>query len=666
MLYYQDIKRGLKSKWIILMLAFRFLAVFTISFLLLSPLIRRTEKLIEKPIIIVGVDNSASITKSEDSGFYKNEFPANLNQLVADLGKKGEVKLYSFGDNFVSGFKPSFSDQQTDISSFFNEINTRYTNRNVAAIILATDGIYNQGSDPFYAARKIQVPIYTIAFGDTNLKKDLIIKRVIFNRIAYKGDRFPVEVNIELNKSDGQKSKLVLSKGDNTIESREIRITSGQSSQRVTFWLDAKQTGISRFRLQLVPIDGEANLENNNAEFLIEVLDARQQVALIYNSPHPDVTAIRQALEGSSHFEVTLIRQDEPEKSFDKYDLIILNQIPSISSVRDLKSVLNSRASLLFILGTQTDINTFNSLKTGLVINASKNSFYESEPFSNSEFSLFTMNSQEQSIINEFPPLQSPFGSYQLSPLADILVFQQIANVSTKTPLIMFTRSEQRKIGIIAGENIWRWRISNYIQQSNHEVFDMMLDKTAMYLATKDDKSFFRLHLKNRFSENEPVEIEAEVFNPSYERITGPDVNITITDAESKNYPFVFSKGASSYYLKAGLFPVGAYKFKASVKNGKETFQKNGEFFVNEINIESAALVADHHLLSRIASSHDGEMVSPREIDKLAEKILSRQDVASVSTSRTRISDLISAPWLFVLILSLLTAEWIIRKREGK
>ncbi len=219
MLYYQDIKRGLKSKWIILMLAFRFLSVFTISFLLLSPLIRRSEKLIEKPIIIVGVDNSASITKSEDSGFYKNEFPAKLNQLVTDLGKRGEVKLYSFGDNFVSGFKPSFSDQQTDISSFFNEINTRYTNRNVAAIILATDGIYNQGSDPFYAARKIQVPIYTIAFGDTNLKKDLIIKRVIFNRIAYKGDRFPVEVNIELNKSDGQKSKLVLSKGDNTIES---------------------------------------------------------------------------------------------------------------------------------------------------------------------------------------------------------------------------------------------------------------------------------------------------------------------------------------------------------------------------------------------------------------------------------------------------------------
>ena len=144
------------------------------------------------------------------------------------------------------------------------------------------------------------------------------------------------------------------------------------------------------------------------------------------------------------------------------------------------------------------------------------------------------------------------------------------------------------------------------------------------------------------------------------------DVNLTITDKDNKNYPFLFSKGPASYYLNAGLFPVGNFRYNAIVKTGKEIYQKSGEFYVSENNLESAALIADHNLLLRIAVSHDAEMISPRDLDKLSDKILSRADVRSVSSYQTRISDLISSPWLFVLILALLTAEWILRKRGGK
>lgn len=189
--------------------------------------------------------------------------------------------------------------------------------------------------------------------------------------------------------------------------------------------------------------------------------------------------------------------------------------------------------------------------------------------------------------------------------------------------------------------------------------------KIAQYLSTKDDKSFFRIHLNSRISENEPVEIEAEVFNATYELINDPDINITITDADNKSYPFVFSKTAKTYFLNAGLFPIGEYSYKATVKVGLEQYQKVGKFFVEEVNTESSNLVADHNLLYRIASSHDGEMINKEDIDKLADKILAREDIRSVSIYQQRMSDLIGNPWLFALIIALLAAEWIIRKREG-
>ncbi|MCX6305586.1 MAG: hypothetical protein NT040_11510 [Bacteroidetes bacterium] len=664
-LYYQDIKKGLKPATHRLMVVFRFLAVSLISFLLLGPLIKQTAKQVEKPIIVIGVDNSRSMVLTGDSEYYRKEFPKSIDALVEALKKKCEVRTYSFGGKLENGFNSSYGGLKTDISAFFNEVNTRYSNRNAAALILATDGIYNDGTDPFYAARKISFPVYTIALGDTLLKKDILIRKVFVNKTAYKGDKFPVEALVEMNKCAGSSAKLTLSQGSHLLETKEVRANSDHTLQKVTFMLEAKDKGVVKYALQLSELDGEGSKLNNSASFIVEVLDARQKIALIFDAPHPDVTAIQKGLEGSTHFEIDLLRAGDLPKSYEKYDLVILNQLPSVTNVADLAPLFKSKVSLLFLVGSQTDINSLNNLKQGLIINTSTNSFTESQPVVNEEFSLFSMDKKDIAVFREFPPLQCPFGTYQFSPLTDVLFYQKIGNVTTKTPMVMFTHVADRKVGFVAGENIWRWRISDFVQQSNHESFDLMIDKIAQYLSTKDDKSFFRIHLNSRISENEPVEIDAEVFNASYELINEPDINITITDAENKTYLFIFSKTAKAYYLNAGLFPIGEYSYKAAVKVGSEIYQKSGKFFVEQVNIESSSLVADHNLLFRIAKSHDGEMINKSDIGKLAEKILAREDIRSVSVFQQRMSDLIGNPWLFALILALLSAEWVIRKREG-
>ena len=664
-LYYLDFRRGLKKFIVWAMAALRFISVALISFLLLSPLVKHTEKRLEKPVVVIGVDNSKSLALTADSGYYRKMFPDQIKQLVAALQKKCDVKVYSFSDRLTNGFLADYNGTKTDISLFFDEVNTRYTNRNAAAIILASDGIYNQGSDPFYAAQKIPFPVYTIALGDTNLKKDLAIRKVMVNKTAYKGDRFPVEVLIEMNKFNGLKSNIIISQNSRVVASKEIRSNSDRFMQKVTLMLDAGETGMIRYSVQLKGVEGEATNQNNQSDFMVEVLEARQKIALLTASPHPDITAVQKALEGSSHFEIELFNTDALPRTFDKYDLVVLNQLPSITNVTDLGPLMNSGASLLFIIGSQTDINTFNSLKTGLVIASAKNSFSESQAIINPEFSLFSLEGKDASLFSEFPPLQSPFGSYQVSPLSEVLCYQKIGNIATRTPLIMFTHTPDRKIGIIAGENIWRWRISDFMQQSNHDHFDQWFDKIAQYLSTKEDKSFFRIHAKNRTVENEQVEMEAELFNASYELVNQPDVYITFTDSDNKSYPFICSKTEKAYYLNAGIFPVGGYNYKATVKTASGGYEKTGKLFVEKVNIENSNLTADHNLLFRIASAHEGEMVYKDGIGKLSDKILARQDIRSVAIYQKRLSDLIGNPWLFSLILLLLTAEWGIRKREG-
>jgi hypothetical protein len=665
LLYFRTKKDDINIWLVLVMTGFRFLSVTLISFLLLSPLVKKQTEVIQKPVIILAQDNSLSIRLSKDSVYYRKEYPVALRDLANNLRKKFEVAELSFGDRVSGELKTSFIEKQTDISELFSEVNTRFANRNIGALIIASDGIYNKGSNPFYAADKIRFPVFTVAMGDTSLPRDLILKKITCNKSAFLGDKFPVEIILEADKCRNEKTELQVSKGEEVLFTRAMQFTGDKDFRKIEVMLEAKSKGLQRFSVKLKPVSGENSTLNNSQEFFVDVNETRQKIAIIYQSPHPDIFAIKQALEGSTRFEVETFKLDAFDQQPSKYDLIILDQLPSTQGYSNLSRFIASKASLLYILGTGTNVDAFNALKTGLVITSAKMNFTETFPALNDDFSLFTLNNELQDVLSNVPPVMSPMGTYQYSPVSDILFNQKMGSIRTRIPLILFFQSQERKTGIIAGENLWKWRLSDYLQKGDHKVFDDLIEKIVQYLSVKGDKSFFKVKVSNRFPENENVEFDVEVFNESYELINKDDVNITITDEKNNSYPFVPGKTEKAYYLNAGTFPVGNYTYKATVKTGRNTYAKNGEFIVTPLNLELLNSVADHNLLYRIAKAHDGEMFYARDLQGLRKKIMEREDIRPVSYSQRRFNDLAGNVWLFLLILALLSAEWFIRKSSG-
>ncbi len=148
--------------WIWVLAVVRFLAVSFLAFLLLSPLIRTSINRVEKPIVVLLQDNSQSVKmKKEDSLGYVNQ----INSLVKNLSGKYDVKTYSFGSSVTEGLPFSFSEKTTNMSLALDQIANIYTNQNLGAVILASDGIYNEGSNPAYLNEKLHAPVYTIGPG---------------------------------------------------------------------------------------------------------------------------------------------------------------------------------------------------------------------------------------------------------------------------------------------------------------------------------------------------------------------------------------------------------------------------------------------------------------------------------------------------------------------
>jgi hypothetical protein len=286
-------------------------------------------------------------------------------------------------------------------------------------------------------------------------------------------------------------------------------------------------------------------------------------------------------------------------------------------------------------------------------------------PAPNKDFVLFTLSEEARKSISFFSPLQVPFGSIKLSAGAAVLYHQKIGNVTTNDPLIAFNEVNGVKEGVILGEGLWRWRISNYQQAQNHDAFEEIIGKIVQYLSVKTDKRLFKVNHQYTYKEGENIAFDANLFNESYEPINEPDIKINIFNEAGKSFSYQFSKNQNAYFLNIPSLPIGNYRFEATTKVGDKQLKENGSFIVKQVNIEALNTTANHQLLNAIANKTAAKMVFPSQIETLEKLLKSKEDIVPISYSEEKLQDLVNLKWVFYMLMVLLTLEWFLRKRFG-
>lgn len=650
------------------MAALRFLTVSILVFLIMGPMFKSETKTVLKPVIVVAQDNSQSLIIGKDSSYYKEKYKVELDDFIRKVSSKYEVKTYTFGNYVKEGLKIDYSEKITGFNDLMKEIYTRYVNRNLGAMVIASDGIYNQGTSPESWIKKFNgSPIFTMALGDTTVRKDVILTDVEHNRLAYLGNEFPVNVLIEARKCAGKNTKVRISQNGNELFSQEVKIDQKSFAKTYSFKLEAKTIGLQRYRIEVIPLEGELTEGNNYKDIFVEVLDSRQKILILAHSPHPDIRAIKDAIISNKNYEVTTKMASDFNGKMDGYSLVIFHQLPSQANTASALIAQAKKINLpaVFILGSQSNITAFNNLDLGLTINGYRSSLTPANGALNRDFNLFTSHEDASKEIPRFPPLQIPFGDYNLSKGATVLVYQKIGPQITEYPLIYFNKETQYKSAVICGEGLWRWKFNEYRQEQNTEIFGDLMQKIVQYMASKENRNFFRVFGKTDFKENENILFDAEVYNESYELVNTSKVTLSIKDEEGTVKNFDFTPTANAYRLDAGRFPVGNYTWESSVTfNGKSHTEK-GEFSVSALNIEMVQSIANHQMLNNLSTESNGKLFYPGQWDQLADALMNSEDIVSTSRSTKETLPLIEYKIIFFLLVLLLGAEWFTRKRLG-
>lgn len=649
------------------MTAARFIVVCMLSFLLLSPLLKTIFRTVEKPVIVIAQDNSSSIGTQADSGFLKTEYRQKMKTLTEQLSRKYEVKNYLFGAKVNEQAIPDFKDKGTNLEELFEEIQNRYVNRNLGAVIIGSDGLYNAGENPLYESAALKCPIYTIALGDTTVRKDLILSKVNHNKTVYAGNSFPLEVIMQAKMLRGKVARLLIEKENKVIFDQQIPLSTESFSKSIPIQLKAEGTGTLHYVVKLVPLAEEITSLNNVQHVFIDIITNKQKVLILADAPHPDIAAIRQSVEKNENYEVEFSMIGDFNKPIETFNLIILHQLPSSTTTNHklFAALEKSNVSRLFIVGNNTNFNAFNAMQKVVNISNVRPKFNEVLPAINKDFVLFTLNEETKKSTAVFSPLQVPFGNLKMSAGAAVLYSQKIGNVSTDEPLIVFNEINGIKAGIIMGEGIWRWRISNYQQTQNHDAFEEIIGKLVQYLSVKTDKRLFKINQQNTYKEGEAIVFDAQLFNESYEPVNEPDIKINIFNEAGKSFAYQFSKNENAYFLSIPSLPVGNYRYQALTKLGNKTLKENGTFVVKQINIEALNTTANHQLLNAIAKKTGAQMVYPKQIETLEKLLNSKEDIIPVSYTEEKLQDLVTLKWIFFLLIGLLSAEWFLRKRYG-
>ncbi len=671
-LYYRnEAHREMPRPLPVILSILRFLAFFLVGLLLLGPLLRHSRTEIRKPIVLIARDNSESVRAAGDSVSLRR-WDAALGEVAGELSGDYEVHSWTFGADVSDTSAWDQHEKATNIASVFEQAYDRYGAENLAAIVLASDGIYNEGANPFYALQPLKLPVYSVLLGDTTQRKDLKIRKIFHNKIAYLGDRFSVQVDISAFNCADTDSKLSVHRvrggQAHLVEQVPFRIDQADYFRTIELSIDAAEPGVQRYRFSLSPVSGESTTSNNTREIFVDVLDARQKVLILAASPHPDIAALRQILEHNRNYQVEHALYKDFKKKITDYDLLVLHQLPTRNAdVAPLVS--NARSAglpILFIVGNQTDLAAFNNVQDALQARGGNAGANDVTADINPVFRLFSIEEKTRAQITAFVPLSSPYAEYSAGPGAEVLLRQRIGKIGTEYPLLLFQSTSGQKTGVLAAEGIWRWKLYDYLQTESFDHISELVRKTFTYLSVKEDKRRFRVFQpKNIFDENEPLIFGAELYNESYEQVNEPDVQIRLTNSSGKDFNFVFNRRGTAYYLEPGLFPVDQYRYTATVSYGGRELKAEGQFTVQPIEKELYDLTADHGLLRRIAAEYDGRALAPDEISQLPDWIRSNEKIRTLLYETSSTEPAIHLKWFFFVLLILLGAEWFLRKYWG-
>ena len=651
--YYYRVKKLTKVNFLLVII--RSLVFFLLMLVLLNPSITKESIINQKAKLSVLVDNSSSIT------FFKKDslVHAILQNFKTHkkLNKRFDINYYSFGNLFQQSDSFSFDENQTDISMPLERISKIQKNTS-NAIVLLSDGNQTIGND--YQYTSLKDPVFPIVIGDTTEYQDVKIAQINVNRYSFINNQFPVESILQYEGTQTIKLRYSLENNGKIIFSKRINFSKKNNSHILKTFIKATKEGTNFFTSKIEYLENEKNIVNNSKNFSVEVIDKQSEVLLISSFYHPDLGALKKAIESDKQRKVTIKIVDNENIQLNKYQLVVMYQ-PNNKFNFIIDQLNSNKSSFMLITGSKTDWLFLNNKSLGI----NKKNINQLENYSARFYNGFLNFSQKNIGFENFPPMIDYYGETTVSIPHQTLLYQSINGFSSQNPLLATANHNNQKKVFLFGEGIWKWRSSSFLKNNSFQYFDEFIGNLVQYASNKKIRNRLDLDITPYYNANSSIQIGAFYVDENYQFDDRATLLFTIKNKDSKNKKiFPFSLSGTSYQLELTSLEAGEYEYTIEVDG--QNISKKGTFKVKEFLVEEQFTNANSSKLELLAQKTTGKLYFEDKHRLVIDDLVTDNRFSTIQKSKKSIDKLVNWQWIMLLIIGLLSLEWFIRKYIGK
>ncbi|GBD93338.1 hypothetical protein BMS3Abin05_00921 [bacterium BMS3Abin05] len=691
---YPPISKGLR----IFLGILRTLALLLIVLLIFHPIFHVVRLYLQRPDIAVLVDTSRSMTIKDGRRIRANVEKEVLRQKTfKNLSKRYNLHYYYFS-NRAKPFKVSnldslnFKWDGTDISQSLLDVRKALLNQYFSGVILISDGIYNVGENPLFLAKNYNVPIYCIGIGDSTEKKDVLIARVLTNRIVYAKNKIPVDVVVTQYGFKGSKVMVVLKRNGKVIDSQPVTLGPSKQEETVRLYFTPLKEGFQKYEVVIPPLKSEFTTLNNRRSFYVKVLKSKLKVLILAGGPSTDVKFIRRILDDDENIDVRVVAQKRYGGFYvipasarwetERFDAFVMIGFPRWGIRPGLKrflqaKLLRPKKSLLFIDGDNLRLTDLQFLQPVLPFKidltpARLSQVYLELTSAGEQEDILRVTNNMESNINlwqDLPPVDTYLRNF--SPLPGTKVLAEInpgrsklpPNARFKKPLILLRNLDGQKSIALLFENVWRWDLMMWGVGKNDEVLNKFLSRSIRWLSTRVENKPVQLRTdKQIYRSGEEVVFLGQVYDKAFKPVDGADFRVTVRSKKDTVNLLLENAGNGNYQGKFRIQIPGAYTYRGTARLNRLLLgEAKGKFSAGEFQIEFLQTRMNQKLLRELSQSTSGKYYNPDQVSQIEKNIR----IPSRELSSETEYNLWNFWFILGLIVLLFTIEWSIRRRKG-
>ena len=660
-------------------------------------------------VVAILVDVSRSMRLVDGAGARIDRARDIAGSLQAQLSAHFQTELLSFGETLTRTELAQLGAdaRRSDLSSGLAALADRYRGRRLAGVVVISDG---GDTSPQEAGSPLGVPVFTVGIGDASGLRD----REVVNFTA--GEPLLAESAVDLSVSLTSTGfgttpiELRLSENGRPLDTRRVTPPADGATLLEVFTVSPAADRETVYTVS-IPVDsGEAVAENNTRSVLVPPQGRRRRVLLVEGAPGFEHTFVKRALGRDDGLEVdSVVRKGQNEEGRDtffiqagssrasalatgyptrraelfEYDAVFFGNVEGDFFSRDqleiTRDFVATRGGGLLVFGARSferSVLSGTALENVLPVDLTDRRPTVARTASGMIPGLNAMGltadgaahpatrltaslAESQKRWAALPALASVAGAGSPRPGAQVLAVT--SDGGTLRPLLVTQRYGQGRSMVFAGEASWRWRMLMPAANTTHErVWRQFARWLAGGAADRIEIPPTAVGLPGT-TETIRVLVRDEEFSP----VTDAEVSVRITapGGEERVAPAALADPGEGRYSAAVRFDQpGVYRIVADVRRGGATAGSvSRAMLVGGVDVELAEPALNESVLRRIADSTGGLYVSAEEVEALPARI----QQSDVGQPPTEMRDLWHTGFSLILIVVLLAAEWILRRRVG-